>query len=42
MAVSNSVFSPNSGNPHEFSIRFLFAKLGASKTQQNINTWATF
>ena len=29
MAISNCLFSPTSENPSGFSIRFVFAKLGA-------------
>ena len=29
MAISNCLFSPPSENPRVFSIRFVFAKLGA-------------
>ncbi len=29
MAINNCFFLPTSENPHGFSIRFVFAKLGA-------------
>jgi hypothetical protein len=36
MAIINYLFSPIYENPRGFSIRFVFAKLGAQNTQQAI------